>query len=361
MMRLANAAIAALIVILAASPANAEIDRAAAWRGEWPKTDFSKAAIPLTEIETVVGRDDIRSIDHPRFAAVRDVLIEDGEATRFQDRGGGRYARRISAGTPSLSLREPVISLTINGDARAYPLRIMTWHEIVNDEVGGKPVAVTFCPLCNAAVVFERSIGGAATEFGTTGKLRNSDLVMYDRASESWWQQFTGDGLVGAHAGKKLVRLAARLESFEAFRRRFPDGKVLVAEDPQARPYGENPYLNYDISGRPFLYRGGLPRGIRPLERVIAAGDVAYSLALLREMRVIEENGLRLSWTAGQASALDTRRIAEGRDVGNVVVERKGADGRWREADYDLVFAFAFHAFRPEGEWRLSREDLRSD
>lgn len=226
-------------------------------------------------------------------------MIEDGEATRLQPARGERHARRLSAQTQSLSLRDPVISLVIDGDARAYPLRIMTWHEIVNDTVGGKPVAVTFCPLCNAAVVFERTIDGRTTSFGTTGKLRNSDLVMYDRASETWWQQFTGEGLVGAHAGKRLVRLAARLESFEAFHRRFPDGRVLVAEDPNARPYGENPYLNYDRSTRPFLYRGGLPEGVGPLERVIAVVGVAYSLALLRDVGVIEENGLRLSWAPG--------------------------------------------------------------
>ena len=334
-------------------------ERVRAWKREWPVTDFARAAVPLTEIETIVGKDNITSIDRPRFIAARDVMIENADGARSEEDSGARYRRRITADALSLSLREPVISLQINGDARAYPLRIMMWHEIVNDTVGDRPVSVTFCPLCNAAVVFERTIGGVATEFGTTGKLRNSDLVMYDRASESWWQQFTGDGLVGAHAGKKLVRLPARLESFETFRRRFPDGKVLTAQDPFARPYGENPYLNYDTASRPFLYRGGLPEGIKPLERVVAVGDVAYSLALLREKGLIEENGLLLSWSAGQASALDTRRISEGRDVGNVVVEKKGADGRWRDADYDLVFAFAFHAFKPNGEWRLRESQIQ--
>jgi hypothetical protein len=181
---------------------------------------------------------------------------------------------------------------------------------------------------------------------------------MYDRASESWWQQFTGEGLVGVHAGKKLVRLAARLESFETFRRRFPKGKVLVADDAFDRPYGENPYVNYDSASRPFLYRGGMPDGISPLERVVAVGDIAYSLALLRRVGAIEDGTLRLTWAAGQASALDRRRIAEGRDVGNVVVMRMGPDGVWHDADHDLVFAFAFHAFRPDGAWRLDEADL---
>lgn len=328
-------------------------ERVKAWKREWPATDFARAIVPLTEIETIVGKDDILSIDQPRFIAVRDVMIENADGARSEEGDGSRYRRRITADALSLSLREPVISLEINGDVRAYPLRIMIWHEIVNDTVGNRPVSVTFCPLCNAAVVFERTIDGATAEFGTTGKLRNSDLVMYDRTSESWWQQFTGEGLVGAHAGKKLVRLPARLESFETFRRRFPNGKVLTAQDAFARPYGENPYINYDTASRPFLYRGGLPKGIKPLERVVAVGDVAYSLALLREKGLIEENGLRLSWSAGQASALDSGRIAAGRDVGNVVAQRRDADGIWRDADHDLVFAFAFHAFKPNGEWRL--------
>lgn len=359
-MRKTNLAIfAAIITLFSLGTAGAQADRAAAWRGEWPKTDFARASVPLKEIETIVGRDDIRSIDDPRFVPVGDVQIEGPDGDEFQELQGG-YKRRMNARTPTLSLREPVISLEIAGDVRAYPLRIMMWHEIVNDVVGGKPVAVTFCPLCNAAVVFERTIDGAVVEFGTTGKLRNSDLVMYDRASESWWQQFTGEGLVGAHAGRKLVRLAARLESFETFRRRFPKGKILVADDAFSRPYGENPYVNYDSASRPFLFRGGLPKGIKPLERVVAIGDTAYSLALLRRVGVIEDGSLRLSWTAGQASALDRPRIAEGRDVGNVVVTRTGADGVRRDADHDLVFAFAFHAFRPDGVWRLDESDLEA-
>src|SRR5262249_20203409 len=104
----------------------------------------------------------------------------------FVDRAVGR----------GLAPREPVISVAIGGEARAYPLRVMIWHEIVNDTVGGTPIAVTWCPLCNSSVVFDRRAGGRTLSFGTTGKLRNSDLVMYDRETQSSWHQYPGDPLI---------------------------------------------------------------------------------------------------------------------------------------------------------------------
>ena len=113
---------------------------------------------------------------------------------------------------------EPVIALEIDGDARAYPLRVLIWHEIANDVVGSVPVAVTYCPLCNSAVVFERNLGDETLEFGVSGKLRNSDLVMYDRTSQSWWQQFTGEAIAGSYTGQELTTRPARLESFSSFK-----------------------------------------------------------------------------------------------------------------------------------------------
>lgn len=117
-------------------------------------------------------------------------------------------------------------------------------------------------------------------------------------------------------------------------------------------PYGRNPYLNYDSARRPFLYRGGLPEGIKPLARVVVVEKTAYSLALLQQKRQIVEGEYRLTWRPGQASALDTAAIADGRDVGNVIVEKRSPDGTWTDTLHDIVFAFAFHAFTPDGVWR---------
>jgi hypothetical protein len=200
--------------------------------------------------------------------------------------------------------------------------------------------------------VFERVVDGRVLDFGTTGKLRNSDLVMYDRQTESWWQQFTGEAIVGAMTGRHLRLIPSRLESFDRFRQRFPQGKVLIPNNPNARNYGRNPYVGYDATGqKPFLYDGSLPDGIEPMERVVAVEVVpgrheAWALALLRRKGAIENADLLLQWQPGQASALDKPSIPAGRDVGNVIVQRR-QDDQLVDVPYDVTFAFVFHAFRP--------------
>jgi len=305
------------------------------WRQEWPKTDFSKHTVAFTEIRSGgPSKDGIPAIDTPRFEQL-DAGPVNGWARNIAD-------------------NEPVISLAIAGDARAYPVRILIWHEIVNDAVGGVPVAITYCPLCNSGLVFERTLDGRVLDFGTTGKLRNSDLVMYDRQTESWWQQFTGEAIVGKLSGLSLHLLPSRMESFSRFHQRFPEGKVLIPTIASARNYGANPYVGYDATGqRPFLYDGSMPDGIDPMERVVAVETApgrheAWPLVLLRREGEIRNGELILKWESGQASALDDRRIAAGRDVGNVTVQRL-ANGNRLDVPYDVTFAFAFHAFRTNG------------
>jgi len=123
---------------------------------------------------------------------------------------------------------------------------------------------------------------------------------------------------------------------------------VLVPNSPGMRPYGENPYTGYDSASRPFLYRGSYPKGIEPMEYVVAVGKQAWPLALIRDKKSITAGDLKLSWKAGQNSALDSREIASGRDLGNIVVQRRSADG-WGDAVHDLTFAFVFNAFVPDG------------
>jgi Protein of unknown function (DUF3179) len=303
------------------------------WRLEWPRTDFSKHGVPFAEIRSGgPPKDGIPAIDAPRFE---------------------RLARGKPMGwSAALGDTEPVIALSIGDDARAYPLRVLIWHEIANDTVGGTSVVVTYCPLCNAALVFERVVDGRVLDFGTTGKLRHSDLVMYDRQKESWWQQFTGEAIVGAMTGRHLRLVPSRLESFERFRQRFPRGQVLVPGNPNARNYGRNPYVGYDATGqRPFPYDGTLPDGIEPMERVVAVEIApgrheAWALALLRRRGTIQSADLVIQWQPGQASALNRSSISAGRDVGNVIVQKRQGD-ELVDVPYDVTFAFAFHAFRP--------------
>lgn len=166
--------------------------------------------------------------------------------------------------------REPVIGLVI--DARAYPLRILIWHEIVDDTVGGQPVAITYCPLCNSAAVFDRRVAGRIVSFGTTGMPRQSDLVVYDRQTETWWQQFTGMAIVGALVGERLAALPSRVESLERFRVRAPVGRVLLPPAVQRRPYGTDPYRGCDRANWHFLFPSAYGGPVPPLAQVVVVG-----------------------------------------------------------------------------------------
>lgn len=310
-------------LLLAFGCANvAKSDPNPALRENW-KTDFSKTSIKFSEVMSGgPPKDGIPSIDDPKFVTI-------AKAGQFSD-------------------REPVIGLEINGDARAYPLSVLMWHEIANDIVGGKPVTITYCPLCNAAIVFDATIEGKRHTFGTTGRLRNSDLLMYDRVKESWWQQFSGEAVIGDYKGKLLRIVPSRLESFANFKKRFPNGKVLVPNNAGVRNYGRNPYVSYDNSGNsPFLYRGSLPKKIEAMARVIVVRDVdgpiILSMKMLRDQGKMAINGFQFNWQEGQASALDVSDISKGREVGNVTVQRENKD-----VAYDVTFAFVAHAFHPE-------------
>lgn len=318
------------LLLLAASlfPAGAHANPAT-WKQEgWTRTDFGKKSIGWNEILSGgPPKDGIPSIDSPIFKPVTEIK--------------------------DLAPNEPVIGLDISGDTRAYPLRILIWHEIVNDVVGGRPVTITYCPLCNSAVVFDRRIGERLLDFGTTGKLRNSDLVMYDRQTESWWQQFTGEAIVGELLGAELKLVPARLESFAEFQARHPAGKVLVPNDPSLRRYGANPYAGYDTASRPFLYRGDMPKGIEPMARVVVVkvdrkAPVIVTMEHLRKSGSLILKGVRLTWRAGQSSAVDAPVIAKGRDVGTVEAVSDKPGGKGELLPYDITFAFVAHAFHPD-------------
>ena len=292
------------------------------------KTDFGRRAVPLSEFQSGgPGKDGIPAIDRPTFLAVEDVDF--------------------------LEPQEPVIALELKGEVRAYPIQILIWHEIVNDVVAGVPVAVTFCPLCNTAIVFERLVEGKTLDFGTTGNLRNADLVMYDRQTESWWQQFGGRALVGKLTGAELDQLPAKVVAWREFERGQPDGRVLSRETGHERNYGENPYTGYDdIDSPPFVATNNSDdKRLPPKERVVFIernGDavvIPFSVLSRQKRLCVEVGGQRLAvrWRPGVASSLDTRSVAAGRDVGTAEVRH----GR-RLVAFDEPFWFAVAAFRPD-------------
>lgn len=232
------------------------------------KTDFSKHSVPLDEISSGgPGKDGIPSIDYPQFNSVDKAFYAD---------------------------TEPVVVVEVNGEAKAYPIEILIWHEIVNDTLGGVPATVTFCPLCNTAIAFDRRLDGTVYDFGVSGNLRYSDLIMYDRQTESWWQQITGTAIVGELTGKKLTSIPASIVSFADFQSTYPKGLVLSSETGYMRNYGSNPYPGYDnISRSPFLFFEPVDGRLPAMERVVTVSlngeDAAYPFNVLAEQKLVAD------------------------------------------------------------------------
>lgn len=278
------------------------------------RTDFSRHTVPYAEILSGgPPKDGITAIDAPQFVPV-------AEADAW------------------LEPQEPVVLVEIGGDARAYPIQVLMWHEIANDSVGGVPVAVTFCPLCNTAIVFDRRVGERTLDFGTTGRLRFSNLIMYDRQTESWWQQATGAGIAGEFAGAQLTFLPAAIIAWEEFFTTHPDGRVLSRETGFSRNYGRNPYQGYDdINRPPFLYDGpatpdALPATARVLTVELGGEAVAYLYETLSAAGAVNDTvggqPIVVLWQTGTASALDAASVAGGRDVGAAAAYSRVVDGR---------------------------------
>jgi hypothetical protein len=255
--------------------------------------------------------DGIPAIDEPKFQPVRDVdWLGDTEA---------------------------LLAMTIGGETRGYPFQILTWHEIVNDTVGGVPVAVTYCPLCNSGVGFDRRVEDRVLDFGTSGLLYASNLVMYDRQTESLWPQLTGQASVGVMTGAKLEFVPVFPVGWSDFREAHPNAWVLSRDTGHSRDYGRNPYVGYDTDpDRDPLF--GAPTDddrLPPMERVIALEGETETVAVLRS--AVEDTGiladavdgqpLVLFFAEGQASALEGASVAEGRDIGTVAVFDPTVDG----------------------------------
>lgn len=305
--------------------------------GETWRADFTRHSVPLSEI--VSGgppKDGIPALDHPTFVPA-------------------------SAADRWLSDRDPVIVVEHGGETKAYPLAILLFHEIVNDRVGGLPVAVTYCPLCNTALVFERRVDGRVLDFGTTGRLRHSDLVMYDRQTESWWQQASGEAIVGSLTGTELGFLSANTYGWERARQLYPDLEVLSRETGYDRPYGRNPYVGYDRPGQdpiPQFFRGPVDGRMPAMERVagVLLGEGwAVPFRALRERRVAQATvagrPVVVFWAPGAASALDGPIVRDGRDVGQSAAFARSV------GDVVLDFEWRDDAFRDRqtgSTWDLS-------
>src|SRR5262249_41167232 len=281
------------LIVAQAMPAHHAQQRSATPQiSEFPdwKTNTEKRSIDLDDlISPGMPKDGIPSIDHPKFVTV--------EAARSW-----------------ISPTEPVIALNVNRIARAYPLQILIWHEVCNDQIGPTPVVITFCSICNSAIVFKRSISRRVLSFGISGFVHGANMVLYDRETESWWQQFTGKAIVGDLTGSKLIRLNAQMISFSQFSSAFPAGQVLSRQTGFVRDYGRNPHLRYDNPrGTPNHFRGKPDKRLTPMERVIGVeiGEQAraypYSITAARRVTydTIGSQELVIFHAEGATSALD--------------------------------------------------------
>jgi len=273
--------------------------------------DVSNAAIPLDEI---LGggplRDGIPSIDHPRFIAPSDAGFM---------KGG-----------------DEVVSVTLGTETRAYPLRILVWHEIVNDELAGQPIAVTYCPLCGTAMVFSRLIGGRMLDFGVSGLLYQSDVLMYDRQTDSLWSQLAMRAVSGPLVNTELPWLASQQLTWAAWKEEYPQGKVLSMQTGSARNYSGNAYARYHQSPDTMFpvpsRRTELPQKDWVFGVLADSAPHAYSVRALAEQHTINDSALEITYNP------DSQRVrASNRATGE-------------ELPVVKVYWFAWQAFYPNTE-----------
>lgn len=285
-------------------------------------TDTTKKIVPLSEFTVAVPKGAFPVMNYPKF-----ISAGPGLQTYFR--------------------HEPVISIAIKGEARAYPLNSLTVHEIANDTLGGIPILVTYCPLCNASVVYDRRLQQQGRErlltFQVSGMLRNSDMVMFDTQTETWWQQLMGDALVGELAGAKLSVIPSLVISVEEFFQRYPQGQILSRETGvagAAKSYGQNPYPGYDnLRGSPydaFFDQSKVDKRLPPMERVVDVESKGkrkvYPFAVISKKGVINDtfNGkhLVIFYKSGTVSVLDEQNINTSRNVGSATLFNAVLDGQ---------------------------------
>ncbi len=231
---------------------------------------------------------------------------------------------QLAADVDWLADAEAVVSLTVGGQTRAYPIQVLTWHEIVNDTIAGTPATVTYCPLCNTAIAFNRRVGDRVVTFGTSGKLYLSNLVMYDRQTQSLWPQIQGRAVAGALTGTTLKILPTDILPWRQWREDNPDSQVLSRDTGFTRDYGRNPYVGYDEpQSQPFALDTDTDPRLPAKERIVAFPAARQATAVtLTDLAAagslaltVDEQPVVLFAAPGLASSLDSASIAEGKPI----------------------------------------------
>ena len=257
-------------------------------------------------------RDRIPPIDDPKFVSIEDAdeWIEDNEL---------------------------VLALEYNDVKRVYPLQVLVWHEIVNDNVGGDPVLVTYCPLCGSGIAYNPAINGETFDFGTSGKLLDSNLVMYDRPTNTYWTQIDGLAIVGELTGTELEPISIDTVVWRDWKAAHPDSEVLSKDTGHNRRYGNDPYGSYYEDSNLFF----------PVENSddrIHAKDVVFGVKLGDQAVAFREKDLLSNDGELMIQVNGTKLKATRDDVGVVkVFNEDTSDEIVKERD----FWFAWYAFHP--------------
>lgn len=270
------------------------------------KTDTTIHSVPLSEIQILLPKGSFPTLDYPNFVGKTE-------------------------GLKAFYSKEPVIVVSDGNNAKAYSLNILTMHEIANDELSGKPILVTYCPLCNSSIVYNRLVNSDTLEFEASGMLRNSDMVMLDRKTESLWQQIMGTGIVGHYNKTELEVIPSIVISVEDFFARYPAGKIMSTKTGSGKSYGTNPYVGYDSKSKPigkFFDSEHLDKRLPAMERVIDIknGDdyKVYTFTDASAAGVINDvfktSSVVIFHQAGTVSVLDKKQIAASKDVGTATV-----------------------------------------
>ncbi len=255
-------------------------------------TEGVKHSVPLEEILSGgPPQDGIPPIDSPKFLSIAEAerwLVDD----------------------------EPGVAFSRGPTHRFYPYQILVWHEIVNDAIGGERILVTYCPLCLTGFVFDPVVKGERVEFGTSGKLWKSNLVMYDRKTDSYWSQILGQAIVGEETGTKLTLLQSDQVRFGEWKRLHPSGEVLSRDTGEARFYGDNPYGSYFTpTGFAQKLAGGRDTRLQPEEIVfgIVVNDraKAYAVESVKAKGVVEDSFQDKAFLLRHDKDLDVIRMFE--------------------------------------------------
>ncbi len=280
------------------------------------QNDFTGAKVrPEDLIQGCFGQDCIPSIDHPKFDGIQSA--------------------------PWLRYQDVIFTISHKGVERAYPQRILNWHEIVNDTIAGDPIAITFCPLCGSAVSFERKVSGITTEFGVSGKLYDSDLVMYDRYEGNLWQQITGEAIVGpaARRSEKLKPFFLGTTTWGAWKSNHPEGQVLSKNTGYAGDYDQYPYGTYEQDDQLYFGVKNLDKKL-PLKTVvygveIAGNAKAYPQRMFEKTNIVKDTVGKVPIRLEKTSSGDIRVVNE--QTNQVIVPLR-------------LFWFAWAAFHPNTE-----------